>query len=372
MPARAYADEVAPPAGGSQTPAIQPTRVDDVCAGWHFTAGDTRSDTIVVHDPRGRKLLLQQKVGKAWKSLRTYALGSAATKRLKVVYPAAVWAQATTYWRYRIAADESFEAYTSQTIKAVSKRRTQNPKRYLQLADTNVSYHGKAGCSLTTGMEGNRVRMVRSRLGFGSSGQDCLYTASVKAAVKRFQKRHHIKATGKVDYRTWKALGFTEVQWQHADNSAHALAAQATRAASRSTLVAALIATAKSYRGRPYVDGGSGNRHYGVDCSGLVMQALYSIGLDPEPSNSYRHQWKAYNYESNNLYHNAKLKHYGLSSRKPGDLIFYYHNYKSYACHVAIYLGKGKIIDAWPGCGVSIRSMYINRHLLPQVVRPIL
>ena len=53
--------------------------------------------------------------------------------------------------------------------------------------------------------------------------------------------------------------------------------------ATRSDLIEQMIKTAESYLGTEYVVGAAGVPGSGIDCSGLVMQAMYSIGIDPAP-----------------------------------------------------------------------------------------
>lgn len=46
-----------------------------------------------------------------------------------------------------------------------------------------------------------------------------------------------------------------------------------------------MIRRAYDYLGNDYVIGASGAPGLGIDCSGLVMQALYAAGLDTSPIN---------------------------------------------------------------------------------------
>ena len=111
--------------------------------------------------------------------------------------------------------------------------------------------------------------------------------------------------------------------------------------------IEALIKTAYKYKGDKYANRWSRKPGKGVDCSGLVMQACYGAGVDLWPSNPYRHRWGAakYEWESREIAKNDKLKTVKYKNRKRGDLIFFC-NSRGTIIHVAIYLGKNKIIHS--------------------------
>lgn len=111
--------------------------------------------------------------------------------------------------------------------------------------------------------------------------------------------------------------------------------------------VETMIKRARQYLGDPYIVCRSGRPGEGLDCSGLVMQAFYAAGADLWPSNPYRHRFPKYEYESRRIAQNKKLKNVSWKNRKRGDLIFY--SKHGIVIHIAIYLGKGKIIHSWPG-----------------------
>jgi cell wall-associated NlpC family hydrolase len=77
------------------------------------------------------------------------------------------------------------------------------------------------------------------------------------------------------------------------------------------------------------------------------MQACYAAGVDLWPSNPYRHRFAKYEYESTRIAKMKNLKTVPYSKAKRGDLIFY--SKHGTVMHIAIYLGKGKIIHSWPG-----------------------
>ena len=118
-------------------------------------------------------------------------------------------------------------------------------------------------------------------------------------------------------------------------------------ASTRKDHVKAMIKAARKYLGDPYIVCRSGKPGRGVDCSGLVMQACYAAGADLWPSNPYRHKFPKYEYQSRRIAKMKKLKTVSWKNRKKGDLIFY--SKHGVVIHIAIYIGKGKIIHSWPG-----------------------
>ena len=110
--------------------------------------------------------------------------------------------------------------------------------------------------------------------------------------------------------------------------------------------IEAMIKTAYRYLGDPFVVGRSRAPGKGLDCSGIVMQACYGAGVDLWPSNPHRHRFPRYEYESRNIAKMKTLKTVPIKSRKRGDLIFY--SRRGVVIHVAIYLGKNRIIHSYP------------------------
>ena len=123
--------------------------------------------------------------------------------------------------------------------------------------------------------------------------------------------------------------------------AAHAGSSHAARAASGHApgkAAAAAIAFARRQVGKPYLWGGTGPEAY--DCSGLVMMAYRSAGVSiPRTS---QQQWA--------------VEHH-VTSLQVGDLVFY-RGYlapsESPPGHVALYIGGGKIAEAY-GAGVPVR-----------------
>jgi cell wall-associated NlpC family hydrolase len=97
------------------------------------------------------------------------------------------------------------------------------------------------------------------------------------------------------------------------------------------------IAYAKAQLGKPYQWGAAGPDTF--DCSGLTMMAWREGGI-----NLLHYTGSQY----------AKTRPIPLSAVQPGDLVFY-----NDFDHVALYIGKGKIIQApHTGATVEIQDMY--------------
>ncbi|KUO04244.1 C40 family peptidase [Streptomyces caeruleatus] len=108
------------------------------------------------------------------------------------------------------------------------------------------------------------------------------------------------------------------------------------------------IRYARKQLGKPYKWGAEGPRSY--DCSGLTSEAWAHAGT-PIPRTS-QEQW-------------ARLERIPLTELRPGDLVVYFPD----ATHVAMYLGKGKVIQA-PRTGEKIKVSPIASNPVLGAVRP--
>ncbi|MEU1478609.1 NlpC/P60 family protein [Streptomyces sp. NPDC005760] len=105
---------------------------------------------------------------------------------------------------------------------------------------------------------------------------------------------------------------------------------------------------ARRQLGKPYEWGAEGPKTY--DCSGLTSRAWAYAGT-PIPRTS-QEQW-------------ARLPRIPLKRLRPGDLVIYFPE----ATHVAIYVGRGQVIEA-PRTGERIRISPIAAHPVLGAVRP--
>jgi cell wall-associated NlpC family hydrolase len=223
-----------------------------------------------------------------------------------------------------------------------------------------------SGCTrLTPGMNGIKVKMVQRRLGFPADTWETMDPATV-AAVTRFQQRAGIQVDGVVGPQTWAAMGFREDFCFDRYQAAPALPVTAGAAAR----VHQMIAFAEAYLGEEYVWGGAGPRGFGVDCSGLILQALYSAGLDPQPITVDKHVLPAYR-TSRELYAHPRLRHLPRSAARRGDLVFWRDDADGRVNHIAIYLGNGQVLEAIePSVHVGRLTNRATQTMMPDVVRP--
>ena len=160
-------------------------------------------------------------------------------------------------------------------------------------------------------------------LGYDVDRKDGRISKDTNEAIKKFQKEHGLKKSGKLDTKTsnkisWEAFkmeGIPDVRGKD------------------------IVKTAAKYKGVPYKFGGTTPK--GFDCSAYVQ---YVFGR-----------------------HDAKLPRtadaqvldgvFVLKSKlKPGDLVFF-STYASGASHVGIYAGSGKFWSASTSRGVVLDSL---------------
>ena len=109
-----------------------------------------------------------------------------------------------------------------------------------------------------------------------------------------------------------------------------------------------MINQAYKYMGKPWLAGCSSSPNYGVDCSGLVMQALYAGGISPIPTSSIGHAHPGNEWNSRNLWADRHLKRVPYSARSRGDLVFYYQPGTHTIWHIAILISRNRVIESWP------------------------
>lgn len=284
-------------------------------------------------------------------------------------------AAGTTKCGYRLEAleirlvskDATAPGPNSNYYTELKRRKYQNPSQYYQIKDSITLTGG--GYNLSYGFEGVKVMKVIQKLGLGNGiGMGgAFYGTNVQNAVRNFQRKNGLSQTGNVDLLTWLKLGFNKVQWEQW--GAYVSPMKVNRDSTRSDHIEAMISTAYSYLGTAYVIGASGPPGTGIDCSGLVMQALYGAGLDISPINPVRHAHPGYEYESRNMWSSSKFKHVPYSQRQRGDLIFY-QNSAGVVIHVAIYLGNNQVIESWPNQVVVWPVQNGQRSNIKGVVRP--
>ena len=240
------------------------------------------------------------------------------------------------------------------------------PAGYLQPTDHITGLSGATN-TLTWGMNGTKVRIAQVRLGLWHSNKLASVDAPFVAAVKNFQQRAGLPVTGVVDKATWDAMD-TGYPWTVDQYQATPLPLTATR----TERVEAMIGYAWNQTGSSYTWGGAGPYDQGFDCSGLVLQSLYTAGLDPQPIDVIKHAWPSYR-TSQELYAYPRFQHVPLAQRQRGDLIFY--TTSGTVTHVAIYLGDDMIVHTdWMGRPARMQHItagYGWDRMTPDVVRPL-
>jgi len=163
------------------------------------------------------------------------------------------------------------------------------------MAPTVIAGHAYPGDSihmgdriLRPGMRGHDVRVLQdflSRVGIGTR-IDGRFGAGTKRHVIAFQRAHHLRPTGIVNWAVSQALRAAAARVQSststpvplpAGSRARLVGGQAVAPASAPAAVKAAIAAANEIATRPYVYGGGHGSFIssGYDCSGSVSYALH-------------------------------------------------------------------------------------------------
>lgn len=212
---------------------------------------------------------------------------------------------------------------------------------------------GSGGYDVSYGMSGLKVQRIQQALGIGNPTYP-RYLSETEAAVRNFQNRTGLPATGVVDRTTWLSLGLNDQEWYTL--GAYASPVRVGANATAAERIEAMIGRAHEYLGDPYVWDAAGAPGQGVDCAGLVMQSLYAAGLSTGIINPITHATTSWgDHDASNYYNYGGFTKTSLSDRVRGDLIYYGTN--NAIDHIAIYLGNDQIIEAYPG-SVRLSSLW--------------
>lgn len=181
---------------------------------------------------------------------------------------------------------------------------------------------------------GVKVFLVQRRLGTGFENDR--YGPATFVAVQKFQRHHHLAATGRVNRPTWNAL---DLHHQFCMDRFTVQPTVGTRADTHQR-IKAMISWAKQQVGTRYVWGAAGSMGY--DCSGLSLQAMYAGGRVLPSVNTDLHQRQ--DFGTATAIFESGLRRVPLSERKRGDLVFY--GPKGSMTHMAIYLGNDRVVEA--------------------------
>lgn len=333
------------------------TNVTGLVTSYKKSAKGTITDVITVYPADGRKVYLQFYDKGKWVTKRTYTTANKYKADIKIAYTKEWYQNPKSTWRIYMPQSPQGLAYSKKVTMTIS-RRYQPPTGYFQIKDSIPTR--KSNYSLKVGMSGLKVNAVHKRLGISGKAY---YSQRTKTAVMAFQKRHGLKITGVVNYATWKKMGYSKKNWNYLDS--YVTPNKVPRNAGKSVYADTMVKTAQKYMGDPYVWCASGKVSQGVDCTGLVFQSLYSVGIDPLPLGSHVYAYNKNQYSSRKLAALSKFYKPSFGSRKRGDIIAYGFP----VSHVAIYMGNDRIIEAAPGSGVRTNSVYAYR--INCVLRPI-
>ena len=263
--------------------------------------------------------------------------------RFKLRFPRKYWQdEYNTRWRAVLYDKNGRKVRTLKYFNIKPKRYYQNWKGYAQLRQKHPAIDHPR--SIGKGYMGHRVLRIHNFFGIGDRNWP-IYTQNTANRVRAFQRRKGLKATGRVNWKTWKKMGYSYWAWKNLDTYQSPIKTKPST--TRSEAVEIFIKRAFDYKGNPYVVGASGRPGQGLDCSALVTQAMYACGVTVGDISSSSHTRPGRQFESRLQWKSKKLRPIKRSNRRRGDLIFYL-NGNGVVYHVAIYLGNNKIIDAWP------------------------
>ena len=230
------------------------------------------------------------------------------------------------------------------------------------IALTLLSPTALASPTLSKNSRGNDVLILQKKLflaGYKITELDGVYGDETERAVSAFQRDNKITVTGVVTNVTWRALRKAKEKKglvlppvkvapapKVKDNLTNAPLGKGFISGEQGN---AIVATAKSFMGVPYVFGGTTPE--GFDCSGLIQYVFKMHGVTiPRLAD-----------EQYNLGREAKI-----SQLVAGDLVFFT-TYTEGVSHCGIYVGNGNFLHASSSKGVRIDSLD-NEYWKPRFV----
>ncbi len=215
-----------------------------------------------------------------------------------------------------------------------------------------LSGNAIASPTLSKNSRGNDVLTLQKKLyliGYEITELDGVFGNETERAVTAFQKDQKITVTGVVTNVTWRALKKAKEKKGRVLPEIKTVPAVVTKNTLGSALFgetfmtkaqgAAIVATAKTFIGVPYVFGGM--TPAGFDCSGLLQYVFKLNGFTiPRLADE-------------QYYLGRKAE---VSKLSPGDLVFFT-TYTDGVSHCGIYVGNGKFLHASSSRGVMINNL---------------
>ena len=195
-------------------------------------------------------------------------------------------------------------------------------------AEAKKAKKKKSKPAKTTSQSTNwKVKVAQQKLkalGYSSETPSGRLTDTTEAALKKFQQHAKIKASGKLDDKTYRKL-----TWE----------AFAQKEGIKGVSGKTVVSKAAKYKGTRYKFGGTSPK--GFDCSGYVQYVFKNCGATlPRAADE-----------------QASLGIFVTQKQlKPGDLVFFT-TYASGASHVGIYAGNNNFWSATSSKGVILTSL---------------
>lgn len=347
-------------------------------SGW-VTARTTRAhravvDTVTVTPSFGRTVVLERLVAGRWVRQKTFRAGTGRVSNVAISYPAD-WGKrdATSRWRVVVPATALSTARKTAVATQRSTRVYDVPRGRYQLLPQVPEPKG-GGFALTRGKTGVKTNYVADRLKIPHANDHVTVTAAFVSKVAAYQRSRGLRATGVTDKATWVAMGYSADAWTELDTYRSPVVVD--RSMTRAQIIDRMIASTMRYEGDIYVWGGGSKPGAGIDCSGILLQALYAVGINPSSTDTVRHAGTrpgstAPFLSTQALYNDSSFQHVPASKMARGDFVFWG---KGAISHSGLYLGGGMVIESTPYYGVHVTTMSSagsRYRLWPTVVRPL-
>lgn len=114
----------------------------------------------------------------------------------------------------------------------------------------------------------------------------------------------------------------------------------------------AIVLYAHKFLALPYEWGGDGRKNKGFDCSGLILEVLWSVGLMKGVKDA----------TAQDIYSNFKLKNDGIHIQQHGNLIFFGKGLNAIT-HIGITINSFQYIEAGGGDSTNVAGMVRIRPL---------